>query len=167
MEIKYKITFLDFWHCGSGLSGGAKCDNTCIKDAEGFPYIPGKTIKGVLRDIADDNDLKIKCFGDRFHKSPLHFSNAELDYLTKNRIKDCKLTHFLFSTIAQTAINENGTAKDGSLRNIEVVKPISLNASIDNVNNDCLSYLQEILKSLRQMGLNRTRGLGRLKIDIL
>lgn len=168
MTISYKITFLDFWHCGSGVSGGAKYDNMPIQDKDGFPYIPGKTIKGVLRDIAKDSPLKDMCFGTKDNRTLLHFSNAELNITTKNTIKEQNLAYFLFSKITQTAIDKkSGTAKDGSLRTLLVVKPLELYAQIDNVNENCIEYLSKTLQSLRQMGLNRTRGLGRLKIDIL
>lgn len=46
----YKIEFLSDWHVGSGLSGGPSSDNIALKDESEFPFIPGKTIKGLLKD---------------------------------------------------------------------------------------------------------------------
>lgn len=34
--INCKITFLDFWHLSSGLSGGVRFDSGAIKDNDGF-----------------------------------------------------------------------------------------------------------------------------------
>ena len=49
-DIKYKITFFSNWHCGSGLAAGADTDELVIKDRNGLPYVPGRTIKGLLRE---------------------------------------------------------------------------------------------------------------------
>ena len=51
-DIKYKITFYSNWHCGSGLAAGADTDELVIKDRNGLPYVPGRTIKGLLREAA-------------------------------------------------------------------------------------------------------------------
>ena len=42
-DIKYKITFLTDWHCGSGLAAGADVDALVVKDKERLPYVPGKS----------------------------------------------------------------------------------------------------------------------------
>ena len=44
-ELNYKIEFFSEWHCGSGLSAGADIDALAIKDSDGLPYIPGKTLR--------------------------------------------------------------------------------------------------------------------------
>lgn len=54
MDIRYKVTFFSDWHCGSGLAAGADLDALVIKDNQGLPYIPGKTIKGLLREAMED-----------------------------------------------------------------------------------------------------------------
>ena len=174
MIISYKITFLDFWHLSSGLSGGARLDSSVIKDSEGFPFVPAKTLKGVLREVAESfgNDFVNDCFREVVQKDRVpkegkcHFSNATLSQSTKDALKH--LTHFLYAKIASTAIDENfGSAKDGSLREIEVAKPLSLYGTIHNVPANYADTMINTLKSLRAMGLNRNRGLGRLKIEIL
>ena len=174
MIISYKITFLDFWHLSSGLSGGARLDSSVIKDSEGFPFVPAKTLKGVLREVAESfgDDFVNECFGEVVQKdrvpkeSVCHFSNATLSQATKDALKH--ITHFLYAKIASTAIDENfGSAKDGSLREIEVAKPLSLYGTIHNVPANYADTMINTLKSLRAMGLNRNRGLGRLKIEIL
>ncbi len=53
MDIRYKIQFHTFWHCGSGLASGADADLLVIKDKDGIPYVPGKTVKGLLREAFD------------------------------------------------------------------------------------------------------------------
>lgn len=59
------ITFISDWHVGSGLGDGAIADSVLNRDADGIPYIPGRAIKGALRESAwrlglcrDRDDLK-------------------------------------------------------------------------------------------------------------
>ncbi|MDE6195097.1 MAG: CRISPR-associated protein [Muribaculaceae bacterium] len=54
MKIQYKVRFFTDWHCGSGMSAGADVDALVVKDRNGLPYIPGRTIKGLLREAVDD-----------------------------------------------------------------------------------------------------------------
>ena len=53
-KIEYTITFLSDWHAGSGLSSGAEADAVVIKDSNNLPYLPGKTIKGLVKDALLD-----------------------------------------------------------------------------------------------------------------
>ena len=74
--INYSIQIYTYWHCGSGLAAGADVDLLPVKNKKGLPYVPGKTIKGLVREAADticslqnlDIDLN-ECFG--------FFDNAE------------------------------------------------------------------------------------------
>ena len=65
--IKYEIEFFSNWHCGSGLAAGADVDALVIKDNNGLPYVPGRTMKGLLRDAATnlsvDKDVISNIFG--------------------------------------------------------------------------------------------------------
>ena len=49
----YKIQFFDYWHTGSGLAGGTYADSIVNKDETDLPIIPGRTIKGLLKDAAN------------------------------------------------------------------------------------------------------------------
>lgn len=70
-DINYTITFFSDWLCGSGLSGGSESDAQVKKTREGLPYVPGKTVKGLLKDAARDlfegdpdyKDFIEACFG--------------------------------------------------------------------------------------------------------
>ncbi len=101
-RINYTITFLSDWHAGSGLSSGADADSVVIKDKKNLPYLPGKTIKGLLKDVFEDfkevqptlvNDEFIKTYFGNFikkqnepHQGQLFFSNTELNELEKSEI---------------------------------------------------------------------------------
>ena len=171
-NIEFSITFLDFWHLSSGLSGGARLDNLVVRDEMGFCFVPAKTLKGVLSELAVEMQCPAKflqeCFGDATHAAKCHFSNAVLGDATKKELKNQHLLPLLYAKIAATAIDEDtGSAKEGTLRQIEVAKPLTLGAKILKVPQQHASQMKNLLKSLKRMGLNRNKGLGRLKIEIL
>ena len=53
MDINYTIKFHTYWHCGSGLAAGGDADLLVVKDKDGVPFVPGKTIKGLVREAVD------------------------------------------------------------------------------------------------------------------
>ncbi len=92
--MKIVIEFFTYWHCGSGVSGGSRVDALVAKDDRGLPYIPGKTLKGHIREMAeslDDCKFLNTCFGgtadenepcykreDKEKEGVCYFSNAIL-----------------------------------------------------------------------------------------
>jgi len=164
--MRYKITFLDYWHLSSGLSAGARFDSMVVKDEDNIPYIPGKTIKGLIREQYEKlefSDIE-KLFGiEGVDEGELYFANATLDKDEKDAIVSKKLQHYLYDTIASTAINSKGVAVDDSLREIEVVVPLTLYTEIVGADDN----VTKAFKAVKRMGLNRNRGLGRCKIEVL
>jgi len=176
--LKYKIQFFSDWHCGSGLAAGADVDALVIKDRDGFPYIPGKTIKGLVREaietIGSTNENQINnSFGffkddkENMVKGQMFFENAEFEKNLKATIDNQKTTKFLYRSISSTAIEETGIAKDNSLRRVEVVVPCELEGSIYDVPDEIRDDLVKALKFIKRMGVNRNRGLGRCKITVI
>lgn len=166
--MKYSITFLDYWHLGSGLSAGSRLDNTVVKDDNGIAFVPGKTIKGLLREMAEivDNEFASKHFGTEGTSQGLcYFSNASSDESTKQEISKNNLQHYLYDTISSTKIGENGIADNGSLREIEVVVPLTLYGEIEHCEDE--ETMSKVMKMVKRMGLNRNRGLGRCKFELL
>lgn len=166
--MKIEINFFDYWHCGSGSSGGSESDLVVIRDDRGLPFVPGKTIKGHIREIAQiigDNDFIDICLGNKEGKDgECYFSNAVI----KESI-DSELIPYLYKTISYTQIDEKGLAKTNSLREIEVVIPIKLYGTIDFSDN-AKRYedeMKKILKQIKRVGLNRNRGLGRCEISVV
>lgn len=49
IHVSYKLTFTTPFHCGTGLRVGL-IDRTITRDRNGYLYVPGSTIKGVLRE---------------------------------------------------------------------------------------------------------------------
>jgi CRISPR/Cas system CMR subunit Cmr4 (Cas7 group RAMP superfamily) len=164
----YKVTFLDYWHLSSGLSAGAKLDSTVVRDQKGLPFIPGKTIKGLLKEQSQNEEFLKYCFGDEGQNiGKCYFSDASIESNTAKSILDNSLTRQLFNEIASTKIDENGIAETGSLREIEVVIPISLYGKIENIPTEYKEEMISCLKKIKRMGLNRNRGLGRCTIEII
>jgi len=177
MRLKYKIKFLDYWHLSSGLSAGAKLDSTVVKDRDGLPYLSGKTFKGLAREMAEllENEIFIKkCFGDEgIEMGSCYFSNATLNAEITKEIKDNALQERLYDVIASTKIGQKeqkgetkGIAVDNSLREIEVVVPVTVEGYIDDLPSKYKEQMIQALKMIKRMGLNRNRGLGRCEITV-
>jgi CRISPR/Cas system CSM-associated protein Csm3 (group 7 of RAMP superfamily) len=180
MDIKYKIEFFSNWHCGSGLAAGADVDALVVKDAKGLPYVPGRTLKGLFRESAQelvsDSTLISRIFGLSGDESPARagdqrvgecfFGNAMLE--EGATIVAAGLTPHLFQTFASTAIDEkSGIAKDNSLRKIETVVPCTLKGEIKNVPDGGEELLRKTMQMIKRMGTGRNRGYGRCKISFI
>lgn len=174
--------FLSEWHCSSGLTGTSEIDLTVIKDDEGFPYIPGRTIKGLLRDFAQNiyessKEDKWGKFIENIFGSEgdapgkVIFSNAVISGNLKEKIlkinddKNKPAVQYIYTGRTFTKINENtGTAEDKTLRSIEFVIPLILvsewHCSGDIVSED-IDMLKICAKGVKRLGLNRNRGFGR------
>ena len=170
MNIRYKIEFLDYWHLSSGLSAGAKLDSLVVKDSHNIPYVPGKTIKGLVREMAEllENETFVKeCFGvEGVDMGVCYFANASLDDTVKKEIYSNRLQSNLYDEIASTKI-EDGMAVDHSLREIEVVVPLTLYGEIIDVPTHYIDDMTRALKMIKRMGLNRNRGLGRCQLEVV
>ena len=176
--MKYEIEFFSGWHCGSGLSAGADVDALVIKDKNGLPFIPGKTIKGLLREAVEEYAAVTKCvdadkikevFGyfvdsNDLGKGSAFFTNAELANEEQNSIVRNHNKELLYKRLSATAIGENGIAKNHSLRRIEVVVPCKLYGYIHHVPEDFEDVIEKSLGLIKRLGSWRNRGLGRCTI---
>ncbi len=184
--IRYKIQFFTYWHTGSGLSAGTAANNTVIRNAQNLPYIPGKTVKGLLREAAEKiNKLSTDLVSDAFvetvfgigqdkieeealaRPTPLtgssFFSSAELSHALGDNLIKQNQQRWLFDTFSSTAIDENGLAKENTLRTLEITVPLPLFGTIDDFpeDNEALTQLDNCFKWIKRLGVNRNRGLGR------
>jgi CRISPR/Cas system CSM-associated protein Csm3 (group 7 of RAMP superfamily) len=183
--VSLNIDITSFWHIGSGHGRGGDVDAVVLRDTAGLPYIPGKTIKGLIREaaqIAEDNQ-KLAAgtvsawFGkntDEKPKSPeipgkLVFDNAHIEIHDRDVLVNNKdLTAGLFVSIASTKIDsETGVAEDQTLRRKEVVIPLTLQTHIHGPDDtEWVNVLQKALPLVRTLGVNRHRGLGRCSMTI-
>jgi CRISPR/Cas system CSM-associated protein Csm3 (group 7 of RAMP superfamily) len=189
-NINYTIEFHTYWHCGSGLSKGADLDSLVVKDSNGLPFVPGKTIKGLLKETVEDirgflkkeEDTALKEFFGYFNGDKVlstietieknmvrgtgFFTNAELSEKEKNAIVSNKAQSFLYESIASTALDENGVAKEHSLRTMQVVVPCVLHGEILDVPEELYDELVQALRYIKRLGQNRNRGLGRCTFQV-
>lgn len=172
--LNYKIKFLSPWHCGSGLAAGADVDLLVIKDRHRLPYIPGKTIKGLVREWAEAiNSLHSlsteEVFNDSFgveaqSQGCLFFTNAELPKdICAAIVKDCA-QDYMYMSISSTKIKEDGIAEEHSLRKIEAAIPCELEGFISGIPDEMYELLSLSLQAVKHIGVNRNRGLGRCDI---
>ena len=184
--ITYKIEFFNYWHVGSGLSGSTYADSMVNKDADNLPFVPGKTIKGLLRDAAEQikeidsslvsDDFINKVFGVIPEKSAMiaveneggaFFTNAGLSEELTAQIIEKKLTAELYNVLSSTAIDENGQAINTSLRQMEVTVPLVLYGLIENYPVETTIGIEACMGWIKRLGKNRNRGFGSCQFTIL
>lgn len=193
INIKYKVEFFDAWHTGSGLAAGADVDALVIKDKNKLPYIPGKTIKGIVREALEDiikfkNSKKLSIVKSNFgvfeekkeknetegetkemKRGNVFFSNAHLSgELSKAIIADKDLWRFLYRSVSSTAIEEiSGVAKKHSLRRVQTTIPCELYGEILNISPELVDEVIDALSYIKRLGVGRNRGLGRCKFTVI
>lgn len=166
---------------GSGESVPGSVDLEVLYDDYGLPYLKGKTLKGRLREEAEnitrlDNKTFNKkdideLFGyeDKNEFNKIIFFDATVSENIKNAINDSTIGkedifNALTDTRIFTSIGKDGVALDNTLRQIRVInKGLILNAKINVVSE--LSEKEEILlalsvASLKHIGLMCNRGKG-------
>lgn len=176
----------EYWHAGAGHGVGRFIDSAVRRTPAGLPFIPGRTVKGLLRKAMQEAEgfghlragLTEELFGsvlgtDRFETEPgtVYFGNAELpdgwEEFAHTKEGKQAISGF-FETISSTAIDQEGQAKEGSLRRVEVAIPLTLYGtwefgSVEN-QQEARDALEMAAKLIRGFGLSRTRGLGRVKV---
>ena len=179
MKLKYKIEIFSDWHIGAGLDSATDTNALVLKDENKLPYIPGKTIKGLVKDAVCDlmdigkaTDDQLRTIFGRMIDSDepnasfsgsAFFSDATLPEGIQDEIYNNQLSDFLYRNIATTAIDKNGVAKDKSLRVTQVTMPLQLVGYINPVDESDQTLLETAFKLIRHLGVNRNRGLGRCK----
>lgn len=123
-EIIYKIKFHSEWHCGSGLTSGSDLDALAVKDADGFPFIPGKTLKGLIQEAAIelfgndfDNKYQMLPAGKSASNTLDHFIPIVFGYFDEKEISESKLhtrgTAFFSNAVLSEALRKQ--AKESGL----------------------------------------------------
>lgn len=201
-QLKFDIH--SFWRAGTGRGGGALLDELVHKDAYGLPCLPGRTVKGLLRDavyraemwgllpdgVKEPNftqcwfgtdalaqgEIRLETQPGALGVSDAVLDKQLLDYLQwQQREKPTdfqRLAQGFFHQIHATAIkHETGSAKDKSLRGMEVTIPLTLTAQLYKLQPNKLidNWFEELKKCLpliRAVGNSRSRGLGRVTVSL-
>ena len=165
---RIKIELLSDLCSESGTTKGRSVDNDICVDESGFPYIPGKRIKGVLLqgyldylDITGKEDDSEEIFGEEDGKeSGLYLSDAMLDRKPGSIPDD-----YIYERTQTKVDSKTGIAADGSLRTSAVAKQgsvfyFTLESKLDK------NELEEFLPLIQYIGANRNRGLGHVRFSI-
>lgn len=155
MKLTLKIDIHEYWHAGSGRGEGAGADALVVRTAGGLPYLPGRTVKGLLRDatlMAEaagrlPQGRTAELFGQRVGDSEA--SQGAGRFLGRPgllRVSDGRLGHGdqeqkaweglgrskphllagLTATLSSTKIDERGQAENKTLRTVEVAVPVTM-----------------------------------------
>lgn len=187
---RIKITLKADLCTGSGQGFASIIDTDVSYDRYGLPYIPARRLKGCLREAAvyigmEDIDAIFGVTGN--HQSgSLKLANAYIDGYkelisclekTPEQIRPECIKDLFTYTKSQTAI-QNGHAQKESLRFLRVIRQFSpLDKKELVFYADCEigeTYKQpvngrtsmgDLCKALRNIGMNRTRGLGAVECE--
>ena len=192
MKARVGFELLTWWHAGSGRGDGERADAVVQVSSAGLPYLPGRTVKGLLRAAAGtvgtaERDLaawfgsallgtgeRVKALEEaRFltEAGALRFSSATLGPAWEAYARSLPTQEPLrplFALLATTAVDHGtGTARDRSLRTIEVAAPMTLSATVEGPDEDgWLSALRSAAPFVRSLGSGRNRGLGRVRVTV-
>ncbi len=161
---------------GSSTPGSVDVD-ICV-DENGFPCFNSSTFKGNLREsleiieenYPDDfngytNALLGKGGSVVTSEGKLKLSNFQLPLAVREHFKDSVEATFTALTHqrAETSINENGVAADGTFRLLRVLKRgYKLYAEVADLDEAYLPFLCLGLSFTKHVGYKRNRGLGRV-----
>ncbi len=156
MSCKLHFAIQSYWHPGTGRGAGSDLDAVTHRDSSGLPVLPGRSVKGLLRDAVahaaalgwyGGADPSHALFGWRPLKEgdkrpegtvaagSVRTSDATLpgdlaEYLAGSE-KARELIPGLFRSHFGTAVDaRSGTALEKSLRGMEVIVPLQLRADI-------------------------------------
>lgn len=190
------VEILSYWHPGTGRGSSHYLDALPNTDADGLPHLPGRTLKGLVRDGLQRAEAwgrlpagaTVALCGsheDKTHFSPqaarqgaLQFGNAQLPAALRQWLgQPAQAGHrqALFRDLFATAVeHERGTAQEQSLRGLRVVVPLTLTAAItlqpeapqDNLVREWVQHLRTVLPLIRAVGGHRSRGLGRAVLTL-
>ena len=184
------IDIQSYWHPGTGRGSGFHLDAVTHTGADGLPRLPGRTLKGLLRDAvyraeqwgwptAPSGSTEalfgpLGRDGQPTRPGLLRVSDATLPdeviaYLTADTGKP--LVPGLYREHFSTAIDvATGVAASRSLRGMQVVVPLTLEALIAEIPGvaavpDWPIRIEAIFPLVTAVGAQRTRGFGRAHLS--
>lgn len=189
-EIDVRVDLLSDMCCGTGENTGIHLDQVTATDSSGLPIIPGKRLKGLLKDSASvltkhgyaNGDVFTGLFGSSGgrRRGKLEIMSAELSDSAAIRqgltnapgiYLPGQVTQVFTTTRSHTKIDQLGIAKNHSLRTNQVVSKIvgdqgvsfGFTVRITDPSEDDIKLFEAAVKTLRHIGLNKNRGYGEVK----
>lgn len=188
MNATIVISFDSEWLVAGGDSLLGTADMAPLRDAEDLPFLPGRTIRGVLREavaIIDDcrnldesEGWAKRLFGQRlsgaeaegrtYSEGVVRVGSGVLAAEIADHCRTAEVKRDLFSSIRRTALDEARVAKRHSLREMEVCIPgLTLLADISALAFQDLEVLGFACGLVRSLGHGRSRGLGRCRMKLV
>jgi hypothetical protein len=194
---KIKITLKSAATFGSGSGVAGLVDREVENDAQGFPFLRGKTLKGLLAESAENVVFALEGDDEKSQSLPWHQAKKAL-FGTGGRgleergslhVEDAKIPvelraaviaekwgkektlHSLTGIRRQTSINEDGGPDHATLRSMRVLLPgVELEAPIafdKDLTSKQLHLLTAAVLDLRRAGTGRNRGRGWIQAELL
>ena len=192
MHKKLTITFLSEWQVATGIGDGHLADSMIARNAEGLPWLPGRAVKGALREGArrlgqcrkDLAKAETLFWGEgpteaNRHSGILRVSPALLPENLAGLFKSMpveqrgNMVRDMTCHRVQTALDTDRQVKHRSLRTLECGIPgLSFEAELQIDMPDWLTetwvqkYLVAVCAAVKSMGGNRSRGLGQCRVTL-
>ena len=194
--MELKITFSSDWHIGTGGGVPGVSDRAMLRDSEGFPYIPGRTLRGIFRDAHERlfalphlknkipapaqiwGSRQIKNSPDVSKSGQWRIGNARLEEKIVQPLRNANkvvrniwLNEFTF-VVPRIALDTRKRVKEDHLAFIEMGrKGLRFRFSISRVNgnpfgSDELFLIRLLSLAIQRLGGTRRRGKGRVEISI-
>ncbi len=188
MDISIRIKFESDWHVGSGTEIPGIADQAVVRDHDGLPYVPAKTLTGILRDGCEFvanllgngwHDVVDAIFGTQSttHNSGIRPARLSIRpaYLEgKDEIladRDLGLKDFLTFIKPQVKIDpKTGRTEEHKLFFTEVVRAGTCLIAQAHVSDDLTISEKALLiagaRAVRRIGGKRRRGLGKCRLTV-
>ena len=180
-----RIEFQSDWHIGTGAGIPGSVDRQVLRDTQGLPYVPGKTLTGIIRDAAEFvadirggsfKNLPSKIFRSqpesesRAASAKIGISSAEFPKEIRDYILSNNLSSSLFYVQPGIKINsETGCTEKDHLFSLEKVRRgCVLYAEVvfmEELSGDEMNLLNDAVKAVRKIGGKRRRGAGLCKLS--
>ena len=185
---KMQIQLLSDTLIGAAEGFGAIIDKDSFFDEVGLPIIPGKRVKGVLREQAEllEESEHLESVEKLFGRAGLTDKNTEylsvssftiseyeanktyLNYLIQqNKISRSEVIDYFTTIRMMTKIDSDGIAADTSLRTIRVLKKGLVFSGELRFDHSQKSVIEQIISLTRRIGSMRNRGFGHIQCKLV
>jgi CRISPR/Cas system CSM-associated protein Csm3 (group 7 of RAMP superfamily) len=188
-EYLLQILLLSDALIGAAEGYGAVIDKDSVYDETGLPVIPGKRVKGLLREQAElikDHGLEkpdIDVYfgkqgmtdksieylsGDNFYLPDYNSNQQYLKYLIQaGKISRSEVISHFTTLRMMTRIDDDGIAADTSLRTFRVLKKGLLFEGCLNFDEKHFEVFKDVCALTRRIGSLRNRGLGHIQCTLI
>jgi CRISPR/Cas system CSM-associated protein Csm3 (group 7 of RAMP superfamily) len=125
VRINYRLTFRSAFHFGTGLRAGI-IHRVVARDADDFLYVPGSTVKGVLRERCEQLGrlFKLKTYEPHTEDSALRQANADVTIIDRIFGSHFHPAHLYFDDLAlseedRALFKPTGARTDDSVKHRE------------------------------------------------